>query len=171
MRVPTGRLRVVPIEVSEPGPAELSNPSPGQYLREQRQRRGISIEQLSAATKIPRASLALLEEDNFEQLPGPVFAKGFLRCVARALGLDPDTVLALLYERERQLLLARKRERPASGAFPSMSIQNGRIVAPPRRTIQRTEILLWVAIALFVAVLLLGAFALASSGRLSSPQS
>jgi hypothetical protein len=72
----------------------------------------MSIEQLAAATKIPRRSLELLEEDRYDALPGPVFAKGFLRCAARALGVDVQTVMDLLFERERAALSARRRDRP-----------------------------------------------------------
>ncbi len=89
-------------------------PSPGRYIREQRQRRGMSVEQLAAATKIPRSSVVLLEEDRFDELPGPVFVKGFLRCSARALGVDADAVMELLYERERAQLNNRRRDRPAA---------------------------------------------------------
>jgi hypothetical protein len=72
----------------------------------------MSIDQLAAATKIPRRSLELLEEDRYDALPGPVFAKGFLRCAARALGVDVQTVMDLLFERERAALSARRRDRP-----------------------------------------------------------
>ncbi len=89
-------------------------PSPGRYIKEQRKRQGMSIDQLAAATKIPRSSLELLESDHHESLPGPVFVKGFLRCCARALGLEAEVVMELVYERERALLLARRRERPAA---------------------------------------------------------
>lgn len=89
-------------------------PSPGRYIKEQRKRQGMSIDQLAAATKIPRSSLELLESDHHESLPGPVFVKGFLRCCSRALGLEAEVVMELVYERERELLLARRRERPAA---------------------------------------------------------
>lgn len=91
-------------------------PSPGRYIKEQRTRQGMSIDQLAAATKIPRTSLELLEADEHEGLPGPVFVKGFLRCCARALGLEPEVVMELVYDRERELLVARRRERPVSTA-------------------------------------------------------
>jgi transcriptional regulator with XRE-family HTH domain len=96
-------------------------PSPGRYIREQRQRRGMSVEQLAAATKIPRTSVILLEEDRFDELPGPVFVKGFLRCAARALGVEADAVMELLYERERTQLNMRRRDRPAGPVRPSGS--------------------------------------------------
>lgn len=101
MRVPTGRLRIVstqPIEVAE---LQEGPPSPGRYIRDQRQRRGMSIEQLAIDTKIPRPSIEALEEDRFSALPGPVFVRGFFRCCARSLGLDPEAVVGLLQEHLR----------------------------------------------------------------------
>jgi hypothetical protein len=73
----------------------------------------MSIEQLAIDTKIPRASIEALEEDRFGALPGPVFVKGFFRCCARSLELDPETVLSLLHEHERALqqLKSGRRER------------------------------------------------------------
>ena len=73
--------------------------SPGRYIKEQRKRQGMSIDQLAAATKIPRTSLQFLEADEHEALPGPVFVKGFLRCCARALGIEAEVVMELVYER------------------------------------------------------------------------
>jgi len=75
----------------------------------------MSIEQLAIDTKIPRASIEALEEDRFGALPGPVFVKGFFRCCARSLELDPETVLSLLHEHERALqqLKSGRRERQA----------------------------------------------------------
>lgn len=115
MRVPTGRLRIVstqPIEVAE---LQEGPPSPGRYIREQRQRRGMSIEQLAIDTKIPRASIEALEEDRYAALPGPVFVRGFFRCCARSLGLDPEGVVGLLHEHLRAQQAGSKpsrRERP-----------------------------------------------------------
>ncbi len=61
----------------------------------------MTLEDLAARTKIPRGSLEALEADRHEDLPGPVFVKGFLRCCARALHLEVDVVLELLLEQER----------------------------------------------------------------------
>lgn len=129
MRLEPGRLRVVGTDATASGAAAQSReetlpsvgPSPGAYIREQRQRRGLSLEQLAAATKIPRPSLEQLEADQFDALPGPVFVRGFLRCAARALGLDPTAVLELLYEQERVRLKARRRERPPTGAHTAVT--------------------------------------------------
>ncbi len=144
MRVDTGRLRVVGGEALAPAHAEDgAPPSPGAYIREHRERRGLSLEELAVATKVPRDSLELVEADRFEELPGMVFAKGFLRCCARVLELDEDTVLGLLYERERRGNSKSKREStakvvpvPASNASPkagaSPSVEDKPNPAPPR---------------------------------------
>ena len=112
-------VRPDPIIVDDSATIGEGLPSPGRYIKEQRQRRGMSVEQLAAATKIPRTSVILLEEDRFDELPGPVFVKGFLRCAARALGVDVDAVMELLYERERAQLHHRRRDRPSLPARAS----------------------------------------------------
>ncbi len=141
-------------------------PTPGAYLRAQRKRRGMSLDQLSIITKIPRRQLELLEEDRFGELPGMVFTKGFLRCCARALELDPDTVLGLFYEREREQLRARRRD--ATSGVPAVT-GRGRAGSPAQRWLVRrldsvtaTQVLLWLVIALIVALVVLIAFTLAS---------
>lgn len=76
----------------------------------------MSVEQLALETKIPRPSIEALEEDRFSALPGPVFVRGFFRCCARALGLDPETVAGLLHEHLRAQKAAAQRgtRRPAA---------------------------------------------------------
>ncbi len=176
MRVDTGRLRVVPPDVdpSDPEIADDGLPSPGQYIREHRTRQGRSIEELSVDTRIPRRSLDLLEEDRFAELPGPVFVKGFLRCCARSLGLEPDKVLELLCEREREISRARRREqRSITGAHAAPSKRaeasasrtgpvSGRPIQRFLSSVTATNILLWIVVVLFLAVLVMAAFNLST---------
>jgi transcriptional regulator with XRE-family HTH domain len=70
-------------------------PAIGPYLARQRRLRGISIEDLSARTKIPRRSLERLESGAFDRAADG-FTRGFVRAVAGALGLDPDDAVARL---------------------------------------------------------------------------
>lgn len=128
----------------------------------------MSLDQLSIITKIPRRQLELLEEDRYGELPGMVFTKGFLRCCARALELDPDTVLGLLYDREREQLRARRREISVSGAPAGIGRPRGGNPAPQWIARQlgkltSTRLLLWLVVALLVAIIVLIAFTLASS--------
>jgi cytoskeletal protein RodZ len=67
----------------------------GSYLRRAREERALSLGDVSAATKVPRASLELLESGNIERLPAEVFVRGFIRSYARALGLAEGEPLAM----------------------------------------------------------------------------
>ena len=70
----------------------------GRYLARQRTLRGISLDDLAVLTRIPRRSLERLEAGAFDRHPDG-FARGFVRTVAGALGLDPDeAVLRLMNE-------------------------------------------------------------------------
>jgi cytoskeletal protein RodZ len=65
----------------------------GEKLRQQREKRGLTIEAISNATKISPRMLLALEEERFDQLPGGVFNKGFVRAYARQLGLSEEETL------------------------------------------------------------------------------
>jgi len=69
-------------------------PSFGAKLRQQREQRGVSLDEISNTTKISTRMLQALEEDHFEQLPGGIFNKGFIRAYARVVGMDEDEVIA-----------------------------------------------------------------------------
>ncbi len=68
--------------------------SVGQYLRKQREAKRMSIEEISRATRVPVSSVERIEADQFDELPGEVFVRGFLKSYAQAVGLAPDDVLA-----------------------------------------------------------------------------
>jgi len=60
----------------------------GNSLREARVRQGFDFPELEQATKIRGKYLRALEQEEFAQLPGPTYVKGFLRSYAEYLGLD-----------------------------------------------------------------------------------
>ena len=66
----------------------------GTRLRLEREQRGITLDQISRSTKIGTRFLQALEQDRFEQLPGGIFNKGFIRAYARFLGLNEDQTVA-----------------------------------------------------------------------------
>jgi cytoskeletal protein RodZ len=66
----------------------------GQYLRDLREQRKMSVEEVSRATRVPMASVERIETDRFDELPGEVFVRGFLKAYARALGIPSDDVLS-----------------------------------------------------------------------------
>jgi cytoskeleton protein RodZ len=62
----------------------------GAALRDARERRSLSLDQLSQATKISVAILRAIENNEVDKLPGGIFTRGFLRAYAREVGLDPE---------------------------------------------------------------------------------
>jgi cytoskeletal protein RodZ len=66
----------------------------GRYLKRTREARAMSVEEISRATRIPVASIDKIEADHFDDLPGEVFVRGFLKAYARAVSLSVDEVLA-----------------------------------------------------------------------------
>jgi cytoskeletal protein RodZ len=54
----------------------------------------MSVGEVSRATRIPSSALERIEADHFDDLPGEVFTRGFLKAYATAIGLSPDDVLA-----------------------------------------------------------------------------
>ena len=60
----------------------------GRKLYEERMRQGLSLEHIQDETKISLNFLKALEDGDVDQLPHPVYAKGFMQNYARFLGLD-----------------------------------------------------------------------------------
>ncbi len=56
--------------------------------------RGVTLEEISAATRIAERFLKAIENDQWDQLPGGVFNRGFVRAMARYLGLDEENIVA-----------------------------------------------------------------------------
>jgi hypothetical protein len=67
----------------------------GRWLARERRLRGLSLEEVSASTRIPRRSLERLEAGAFDSSPDG-FTRGFVRVVADAIGLDPAEAQARL---------------------------------------------------------------------------
>ncbi|HWY55035.1 MAG TPA: RodZ domain-containing protein [Terriglobales bacterium] len=66
----------------------------GAQLKKEREKQGVSLEDISVSTKIGTRMLRALEEEHFDQLPGGIFNKGFIRAYARCLHMDEDQAVA-----------------------------------------------------------------------------
>lgn len=95
-------------------------PAVGAYLRELRERQGVSLDEISRSTRVLHHYLEALESDNLTSLPAPVFAKGFIRAYCQALGIAPDEALAMYDQKVGQS------RTPGSLAPPP------RVTQPPR---------------------------------------
>src|ERR1700730_14661416 len=74
--------------------AGMSKSGFGERLKRERELRGVSRDEVCTATRIGSRYLEALENEQWGMLPGGVFNRGFVRAVARFLGLDEDDLLA-----------------------------------------------------------------------------
>jgi len=65
----------------------------GEELRRERLIRDVTLEEISASTKISVRLLTALERSDVAKLPAPVFTRGFIRAYSRHLGLDADEMV------------------------------------------------------------------------------
>jgi len=66
----------------------------GTFLRQAREQRGLSLQQLAVTTKISARVLDALEHNDPGKLPGGIFSRAFVRAYAREVGLDPEAAVA-----------------------------------------------------------------------------
>lgn len=62
----------------------------GRDLRQERERRGMTLEQVAKATRFSMRHLQSLEADLFDELPGGVLRKGLIRSYCQHLGVDDE---------------------------------------------------------------------------------
>jgi cytoskeleton protein RodZ len=127
----------------------------GDELRRERVSRDISLDEISAATKISGRILKALEESDFDRLPAPAFTRGFIRSYAQHIGIDPeDKVCAYLAELARRAegkplvpIPGRRKFLRGRGATAGMIVGGvttvllllGLIARPERRPVVRAE--------------------------------
>jgi transcriptional regulator with XRE-family HTH domain len=67
----------------------------GAYLRDARERAGLSLDDIAATTKVGRGQLAALERNDLSRWPAGIFRRSFVRTYAGLVGLDADHTVAL----------------------------------------------------------------------------
>lgn len=99
----------------------------GSLLQTARLQRRLSLEEIAQRTFIKLHYLQALEEGLFDRLPAPVYTSGYIRQVARLLGLD-DAPLIAQYQQNRQQQLAESPagDSPAPAFMPVLSQRQGR---------------------------------------------
>ena len=66
----------------------------GERLKRERELREVTLQEITSATRIGPRFLEALENEDWDKLPGGVFNRGFVRSIARYLGLDEESFLA-----------------------------------------------------------------------------
>jgi cytoskeleton protein RodZ len=90
----------------------------GIRLRELREAKGVSLDDIARSTRVGRRHLEALETDTWAELPAPVFVKGFIRAYCDFLDASPDEPLRLYQEASGEPVKAERVQR-ATRAVPS----------------------------------------------------
>jgi cytoskeleton protein RodZ len=121
----------------------------GAFLRELRTRRGVALDELARKTRVAPRYLDALERDAFNELPAPVFIRGFIRAYCQALVESPDEALARYDGHDGRTL-------PAAPAPPAAPHRTGGGESRPRGTIVVSFVLLVIlGMALFTVALVI----------------
>ena len=91
----------------------------GVALRSAREASGISLDDLAGSTRIPSWHLEAMEESRFDALPAPIFAVGFAKSFARAVGVSEDSIAAAVRSG-----IEERRAEPAVG----IAVGTGRLI-------------------------------------------
>lgn len=67
----------------------------GEQLKRLREAKGLALAEISESTNIGTRFLKAIENENYDQLPGGLFTRSFIRAHAKAVGMDPDEAVAL----------------------------------------------------------------------------
>ncbi|TWI55226.1 helix-turn-helix domain-containing protein [Halalkalibacter nanhaiisediminis] len=127
----------------------------GQYLKEVREQKQISLDDLQRTTKIQKRYLIAIEEGRLDTLPGLFYARAFVKTYAEAIGLDPEP----LFDQYRNELPNPQRE---AVTLPSRSERSKTAEAPKKRTKGNSVVSTLIAI-VFIAVVVFAIWLIAQS--------
>ena len=66
---------------------------PGQYLAYQREKQGVTVEDIASKLHLAVSIIHAIEEDDYDKLPELVYVRGYIRSYCRLLNMDPIPVL------------------------------------------------------------------------------
>lgn len=126
-------------------PSDVARPNegtPGAVLVAAREAAGLTAADVAGQMRISLRQLEAIEADRYEELPGPVFVRGFVRNYARLLNLDPAPLLQALD--------------PALGGDAPLKAQHYEGAMPDNRSARAR---LWLVVFLVLVTVVLGAAA------------
>ncbi|PIR17973.1 MAG: hypothetical protein COV46_01935 [Deltaproteobacteria bacterium CG11_big_fil_rev_8_21_14_0_20_49_13] len=114
----------------------------GEYLKSERESRGIELQQIADITKISIRHLKAMEEGKLDVLPSRVFVKGFIKAYSKSIGLEPTDVLCK-YEESLRGAAPQEREAFKPKIYTPPPMQKAKAKEKekkPRKTIELPKI-------------------------------
>lgn len=119
----------------------------GERLKEAREAKGYTLEDLQGITKIQKRYLTGIEKEDYRTMPGSFYVRAFIKQYAEAVGLDADEMLALYKDSSSAVEVVEEEERQM--VTPKLSRRNS------RSTGQLSKVMPKLIAALFIIVILL----------------
>jgi cytoskeletal protein RodZ len=135
-------------------------PTLGEELKRRREERGVTLNDISEATRIGTRFLKAIETDNFSILPGGIYTRNFIRSFAEQVGMSEDEAIALYHQQvsgqsaDPGAQAASQKRAPQPVEFPSRRAEPITYRQGPSRTNWAT-VIIGIGIALFLALIIL----------------
>lgn len=131
----------------------------GKTLAAERRSQGKTLVDIRGSTRIMGRLLQALEEERWDDLPSPVYVKGYIQNYAHALSIDPAPLLAE-YAADQQ----------SHAAKPKLERIPGRTVVPHQREVHEVPRQVWAALAIAVLLIALAVWGVSALlGRDDTP--
>ncbi len=105
----------------------------GEELRRERQRRGLTLEQIEDVLHIKVAYLHALEHDEFSRIPGSVYTKGFIKNYSELLGLDSRRLVDTFKNRMGESLTIPKRRMVSKEQEKTDAFREQELIEAPKQ--------------------------------------
>jgi len=153
---PMNRFRVVPQPKNQDNMTETGI---GNKLKMEREKRGLTLDDVHAQIRIHPEILSNLEENRFDALPAAIYTKGFLKHYCEFLNLNSDELMdeyekLNVRHKEQSLVLESKDKSELTGLFPDLALPRARTWIKSNRRVLLT--VLGVVLAIFIALKLIG---------------
>lgn len=123
----------------------------GERLKEARNAKGYTLDDLQEITKIQKRYLSAIEKEDYKTMPGSFYVRAFIKQYAEAVDLDADEMLGL-YRGDSDVQKVEEEERPVVPPPPNISRSSTR---RSNQFNQFNEIMPKLIVALFIIVILL----------------
>lgn len=120
----------------------------GERLREARNAKGYTLDDLQEITKIQKRYLSAIENEDYKTMPGSFYVRAFIKQYAEAVDLDADEMLGL-YRNDADAMQEEEEEGPIVTPPPNLSRSSA------RRSHQFNEVMPKLIVALFIIIILL----------------
>jgi cytoskeletal protein RodZ len=139
----------------------------GDRLKRARKRKKISLEKLEEITKVRKRYLEDIERNNFNNLPSPVYARGFLYKYASAVNIDPNEILDLF---KQDQVLNNDSNQNLNDVLPKKNIKYPKVFITPKFILTALSVLLFLGFATYIYLQVSG-FARAPELNIKNPLS